>query len=90
MLFPATSTDTLVTRHFSRLAAPDAIARVELFYLPVILTTHAAFFLSCLWRASLAFLIASGECWRAEVTYHLSQLSQDYHAATLTVKGRLP
>ena len=51
MLFPAASTDTLVTRHFSRLAAPDAIARVELFYLPVILTTHAAFFLS------LVFLI---------------------------------
>jgi len=35
-----------MTRHFSRLAAPDAIARVELFYLPIILTTHAAFFLS--------------------------------------------
>jgi len=65
MLFPAASTDTLVTRHFSRLAAPDAIARVELFYLPVILTTHAAFFLSCLRRASLAFSIASGECRRA-------------------------
>ena len=65
MLFPATPTDTFMTRRFSRLAAPDAIARVELFYFPVILTTHAAFFLSCLWRASLAFSIASGECWRA-------------------------
>jgi hypothetical protein len=46
VLFPAASTDTLVTRHFSRLAAPNAIARIELFYLPIILTTHAAFFLS--------------------------------------------
>jgi len=82
----ASSAGTLESRHFSVLAAPDAVALIELFYLPIILTTHMALFL---W-GSLAFSTASGEYWHAEVTNIVPQVSQDYHAATWPVKDALP
>ena len=86
MFLSASPAGALESRHFSVLAAPDAIALIELLYLPIILTTHTTLFL----RESLAFSIASGECWHADVTNIVPQVSQDYHAATWPVKGTLP